>query len=74
MRGRMLAEIRGRICDSCCNENVTLKRNYAIKKLFCDYSMFVTLCEMKVHFPLISANGFHADAAVGLRCRQSFKF
>ena len=66
-----------------CNENVTLKLNFASSSVFCDYSMLVTLYKIGgVHFRLLGtiAFGFHVKAkndrftAASSRCRQSLKY
>ena len=42
------------------NENVTLKLNFALSKVFCDYSMLVRLYKIGgVHFRLLGTNVFH---------------
>ena len=67
--------------DGNCNENVTLKLNFELSKVFCDYSMLVTLYKIGgVHFPLLGTNVFHVKAkserstAASLRCRRNLKY
>ena len=43
-----------------CNENVTLKLNFALSQVFCDYSMLFTLYKIgELHFRWLGTNGFH---------------
>ena len=45
------------------NENVTLKLNFALSQVFCDYSISVTLYKIGgVHFRLLATNGFHVKS------------
>ena len=67
--------------DGNCNENVTLKLNFALSKVFCDYSMLVTLYKIGgVHFRLLGTNVFHVKlknerfTAASSRCRQNLKY
>ena len=67
--------------DGKCNENVTLKLNFALSKVFCDYSRLVTLYKIGgVHFHLLDTNVFHVNAknerftAASFRCRQNLKY
>ena len=64
-----------------CKENVTLKLNFALSWISCDYSMLITLYEVGgMHFHLLGTNGFHAKAknerftAASSRCRQNLKY
>ena len=86
------SEILGslRSYDGNCNENVTLKLNFALSKVFCDYSMLVILYKIGgLHFRLLGANGFHVKlknailklhmkferfTAASSRCRQNLKY
>ena len=77
------SEILGslRSYDGNCNENVTLKLNFALSKVFCDYSMLVILYKIGgVHFRLLGTNGFHVKlknerfTAASSRCRQNLKY
>ena len=44
-------------------ENVTLKLNFALSLVPCDYSMLITLYKIGgVHFRLLGTNGFHVKA------------
>ena len=46
--------------DGNCNENFTLKLNFALSKVFCDNSMLVRLYKIGgVHFRLLGTNVFH---------------
>ena len=63
------------------NKNFTLKLNFALRKVFCDYSMLVTLYKIgAVHFRLLGTNIFHVTAknerftAASSRCRQNVKY
>ena len=63
------------------NENVTLKLNFALSWVFCDYSMLVTLYKIGgVHFCLLGTNGFHVKTknerftAASSRCHQNLKY
>ena len=63
------------------NENVTLKLNFALSKVFCDYSMLVRLYKIGgVHFRLLGTNVFHLKlknegfSAASSRCRQNLKY
>ena len=67
--------------DGNCNEHVTLKLNFALSQVFCDYSMLVRLYKIGgVHFCLLGTNGFHVKAknerftAASSRCRQNLKY
>ena len=67
--------------DGNCNENVTLTFDFALSKLFCDYSMLVTLYKIGgVHFRLLGTNGFHVKlknerfTVASFRCRQNLKY
>ena len=67
--------------DGNCNEDVTLKLNFALSQVFCDYSMLVRLYKIGgVHFCLLGTNGFHVKAknerftAASSRCRQNLKY
>ena len=67
--------------DGNCNENVTLKLNFALSKVFCDYSTLITLNKIgELYFRLLGTNGFHVKAkserftAASLRCRQNLKY
>ena len=67
--------------DGCCNENVTLKQNFALGYVFCDYSMLITLYKTgELHFRLRGGNGFHVKAkserftAGSSRCCQNLKY
>ena len=62
-------------------ENVTLKLNFALSLVPCDYSMLITLYKIGgVHFRLLGTNGFHVKAknerfpAASSRCRQNFRY
>ena len=49
--------------DGNCNENVTLKLNFALSSVFCDCSMLVTLYKIGgLLFRLLGTNGFHVKA------------
>ena len=70
-----------RCYDGNCNENVTLKLNFALSPVFCDYSMLIALYKIgELHFRLLGTNGFHVKAkserssAASLRCRQNLKY
>ena len=63
------------------NENFTLKLNFALSKVFCDYSMLVRLYKISgVHFRLLGTNVFHLKlknegfSAASSRCRQNLKY
>ena len=67
--------------DGNCNENVTLKLNFALSSVFCDYSMVTTLYKIgEVHFRLLGTNSFHVKAkserftAASSRCGQNLKY
>ena len=67
--------------DGNCNENVTLKLNFAVSEVFCDYFMLVTLYKIgELHFRLLGTNGFQVKAkserftAASSRCRQNLKY
>ena len=67
--------------DGNCNENITLKLNFALSKLFCDYSMLVRLYKIGgVHFRLLGTSVFHVKlknerfTAASSRCRQNLKY
>ena len=67
--------------DGNCNENVTLKLNFALSKVFCDYFMLVRLYKIgEVHFRLLGTNAFHLKlknegfTAASLRCRQNLRY
>ena len=67
--------------DGNCNENATLKLKFALSKVFCDYSILITLYKIGgVHFRLLGMNGFHVKAknerftAASSRCRQNLKY
>ena len=67
--------------DGNCKENVTLKLNFALSWVFCDYSMLITSYKIGgVHFRLFGTNGFHVKAknerftAASSRCRQNLKY
>ena len=62
------------------NENFTLKLNFSLSKVFCDYSVLITLHKIgELHFRLLGTNGFHEKAkserftAAISRCRQNLK-
>ena len=64
--------------DGNCNENGTLKLNFALSLIFCDYSILITLYKISgAHFRLFGTNGIHVKAknerytAASLRCRQN---
>ena len=72
---------RLRSYDGNCNENITLKLNFALSYVFCDYSMLITLYKIGgVHSCLLGTNGFHVKAknerftAASSRCRQNLKY
>jgi len=49
--------------DDYCSENVTLKLNFALSSIICDYSMLITLYKIgELHFRLLGTNGFHLKA------------
>ena len=49
--------------DGNCNENVTLKLNFRLSYVFCDYSMFATLYKIdEMHFRLLGTNGYHVKS------------
>ena len=49
--------------DGNCKENVTLKLNFALSEVFCDYSTLVALYKIgEEHFRLLGKNGFHVKA------------
>ena len=63
-----------------CKENVSLKLNFALSYVSCDYSMLITLYKIGgVLFRLLATNGFRVKAkkerftAASFRCRQNFK-
>ena len=67
--------------DGNCNENATLKLNFALSQVFCDYFMLIMLYKIgELHFRLLGTNGFHVKAkskkftAATLRCRQNLKY
>ena len=67
--------------DGYCNENVTLKLNFAFALVFCDYFMLITLYKIgELHFRLLGTNGFHVKAknerftAATSRCCQNHKY
>ena len=67
--------------DGNSNENVTIKLNFALSLVFCDYSMLITLRKIgEPHFRLLGTNGFHAKAksqrftAARSRCRPNLKY
>ena len=67
--------------DGNCKENVTLKLNFTLNLVFCDYSVFITLYKIgEVHFRLLGTNGFHVKAnserftAASSRCRHNLKY
>ena len=67
-----------RIYGGCCNENVTLKYNFA---LGCDYCTVVASCKIgEIHFRFLGTNAFHFKAenerftTAGSRCRQNLKY
>ena len=62
-------------------ENVTLKLNFALSWVSCDYSMLITLYKIGgVHFRLLGTDGFHLKAKnerfnhASSRWRQNIKF
>ena len=72
---------RLRSYDGNCNENVTLKFNFELSQVFCDYSLLVTLYKIgEVHFRFLGTDGFHVKAkkekftGASSRCRQNLKF
>ena len=67
--------------DGNCNENATLKLNFALSQVLCDYFMLIMLYKIgELHFRLLGTNGFHVKAkskkftAATLRCRQNLKY
>ena len=75
----VLANLRS--YDGNCNENATLKLNFALSQVLCDYFMLITLYKIgELHFRLLGTNGFHVKAkskkftAATLRCRQNLKY
>ena len=67
--------------DGNCKENVTLKLNFALSWVSCDYSMLITLCKIGgVHFRLLGTDGVHLKAnnerfsPASSRCRQNLKY
>ena len=67
--------------DGNCKENFTLKLNFTLNLVFCDYSVFITLYKIgEVHFRLLGTNGFHVKAkserfiAASSRCRHKIKY
>ena len=67
--------------DGNCKENVTLKLNFALSWVSCDYSMLITLNKIGgVHFCVLGTNGFHVKVKnerftpASLRCRQNLKY
>ena len=67
--------------DGNCKENVTIKLNFTLNLVFCDYSVFITLYRIgEVHFRLLGTNGFHVKAkserftAASSRCRHNLKY
>ena len=49
--------------DGNCKENVTLKLNFTLNLVFCDFSVFITLYKIgEVHFRLLGTNDFHVKA------------
>ena len=67
--------------DGNCNENVTLKLNFALSLVSCGYSMLITLYKIgELHVCLLDTNGFHVKtkserfAAASSRCRQNLKY
>ena len=79
----MLPAILGslRSYDGNCKENVSLKLNFALSQVSCDYSMLITLYKIGgVLFRLLATNGFRVKAkkerftAASSRCRQNLKY
>ena len=67
--------------DGNCNENATLKLNFALSQVFCGYFMLITLYKIgELHFRLLGTSGFHVKAkserftAATPRCRQNLKY
>ena len=67
--------------DGNCKENVTLKLNFALSLVSCDYSMLIMLYKIgELLFRLLGTNGFHVKAknerftATSSRCRQNLKY
>ena len=54
--------------DGNCKENVTLKLNFKLSLVSCDYSMLITLYKVGgVHFRLLGTSGFHVKVTVDLQ-------
>jgi len=67
--------------DDYCSENVTLKLNFALSSIICDYSMLITLYKIgEVHIRLLGTNVFHIKAknerftTASSRCRHNLKY
>ena len=67
--------------DGNCKENVTLKYNFGLSWVSCDYSILITLYKIGgVHFRLLGTDGFHVKAKnerftpASSRCRQNLKY
>ena len=67
--------------DGNCNENATLKLNFALSQVFCGYFVLITLYKIgELHFRLLGTSGFHVKAkserftAATPRCRQNLKY
>ena len=76
---RLIGSLRS--YDGNCNENFTLKLDFELSKVFCDYSMLVTLHKIGgVHFRLLGTNVFHVKlknerfTVASSRCRQNLKY
>ena len=67
--------------DGNCKENVSLKLNFALSQVSCDYSMLITLYKIGgVLFRLLATNGFRVKAkkerfsVTSSRCCQNLKY
>ena len=75
----IIGNLRNYHCN--CKENITLKLNFALSWVSCDYSMLITLYKIGgVHFCLLGTDGFHVKAknerftAASSRCHYNLKY